>query len=167
MMNEGRHKNSILPMSRSFGHSLRHVNRLIQRDLGVRVSRLGISLGQWYVLRTLWHTDGLTQTELAQKSGIAGPAMVVAVRSLLATGLVTRKRPSNDKRKYLISLTEKGSRLEEDALRAALTVNQEALAGVLDEEIEICMKVLDIARHNLLKGGISAESQAEIDAMIE
>ena len=91
MMNEGRHKNSILPMSRSFGHSLRHVNRLIQRDLGVRVSRLGISLGQWYVLRTLWHTDGLTQTELAQKSGIAGPAMVVSVAEWRSIGAAVRR----------------------------------------------------------------------------
>jgi DNA-binding MarR family transcriptional regulator len=167
MMKESRQKNSILPMSRSFGHSLRHVNRLIQRDLGARVSRLGITLGQWYVLRTLWHTDGLTQTELAQQSGIAGPAMVVAVRSLLAMGLVTRRRPSNDQRKYIISLTEKGLLLEEDALRAALNVNNEALTGASRQEIEICMRVLDLARDNLLKGGINSESEAEIDAMIE
>jgi DNA-binding MarR family transcriptional regulator len=166
-MNEPQPKNSILPMSQSFGHSLRQVNRLIQRDLGVRVARLGITLGQWYVLRALWHTDGLTQIELAQQSGIAGPAMVFAVRSLLATGLVSRERPSNDKRKYLISLTPKGAALEEEALRAALNVNQEALAGAAGEEIEICMKVLALARDNLLRGGISAESQAELDAMIE
>ena len=154
-------------MSQSFGHSLRQVNRLIQRDLGARVARLGITLGQWYVLRTLWHTDGLTQIELAQQSGIAGPAMVFAVRSLLAMGLVSRERPSNDKRKYLISLTPKGAALEGEALRAALNVNQEALAGALEEEIATCMKVLDIARSNLLRGGINAESHAEIDAMIE
>jgi DNA-binding MarR family transcriptional regulator len=166
-MNGNRRKTSILPMSRSFGHSLRHVNRLIQRDLGARVARLGITLGHWYVLRTLWGADGLTQIELAEQSGIAGPAMVVAVRSLLAMDMVTRERPTNDKRKYLISLTEKGSALEEEALRAALEVNQEALAGAGEEEIAICMKVLDIARGNLLKGGITAESQTEIDAMIE
>jgi DNA-binding MarR family transcriptional regulator len=82
-------------------------------------------------------------------------------------GLVTRKRPSNDRRKYIISLTEKGSLLEEDALRAALNVNNEALTGASRQEIEICMRVLDLARDNLLKGGINSESEAEIDAMIE
>lgn len=166
-MNERRRKTSILPMSQSFGHSLRQVNRLIQRDLGAQLARLGITLGQWYLLRTLWHTDGLTQIELAQKSGIAGPAMVIAVRSLLATGLVTRQRPSNDKRKYRISLTEKGWELEQEALRAALLVNREALSGLPDDDIEICMRVLDHARNNLLKVGINAESHAEIDAMIK
>ncbi len=163
-MNES---HSILPMSQSFGHNLRHVNRLIQRDLGARVALLGITLGQWYVLRTLWDTDGLTQSELASRTGIANPAMVVAVRSLLAMGLVTRRRPVDDKRKYLISLTEKGARLEQPALRAALDVNAEALAGVDPKDVAICMQVMDAARSNLLNVGINPESQMEVDAMIE
>jgi DNA-binding MarR family transcriptional regulator len=159
--------NSILPMSQSFGHSLRQVNRLIQRDLGARVARLGLTSGQWYVLRTLWHTDGLTQIELAQKSGIAGPGMVIAVRSLLAMGLVTRRRPPNDKRKYVISLTEKGAKLEESALQAALDANNEALAGVAANEVEICMRVLGAAYANLMKAGLTVEGEPEVDTLIE
>ncbi|MCB1445608.1 MAG: MarR family transcriptional regulator [Rhizobiaceae bacterium] len=166
-MAETHHSNSILPMSQSFGHSLRHVNRLIQRDLGSRVSRLGITLGQWYALRTLWHTDGLTQIELAQKSGIAGPAMVIAVRSLLAMGLVSRRRPPDDKRKYIISLTEKGWQLEEETLRAAIEANREALAGIAEEDIDTCMRVLHAARDNLLNVGLTVETETEVDAMIE
>ena len=154
-------------MSQSFGRSLRHVNRLIQRDLGSRVSRLGITLGQWYALRTLWHTDGLTQIELAQKSGIAGPAMVIAVRSLLAMGLVSRRRPPDDKRKYIISLTEKGWQLEEETLRAAIEANREALAGIAEEDIDTCMRVLHAARDNLLNVGLTVETETEVDAMIE
>ncbi|MBL0374261.1 MarR family transcriptional regulator [Rhizobium sp. KVB221] len=160
-------KPSILPMSRSFGNSLRHVNRLIQRDLGVRTAPLGLALGQWYALRTLWNEDGLTQIELAQKSGIAGPAMVLAVRSLLATGLVSRRRPPNDKRKYVISLTEKGRQLEEAALRAAMAANDVALEGIPKADIDICMRVLEAARQNLLKTGMNLENQGEIDALIE
>jgi DNA-binding MarR family transcriptional regulator len=166
-MTEAKKSDSILPMSQSFGHSLRHANRLIQRDLGSRVARLGISLGQWYALRTLWASDGLTQIELAQKSGIAGPAMVTAIRSLLAMGLVTRRRPAEDKRKYLISLTEKGWQLEEGALRAAIEANAEALAGVTEDDLATCMKVLEMARNNILNEGISADGETELDAMIE
>lgn len=160
-------KPSILPLSQSFGNSVRHVNRLIQRDLGMRVAPLGISLGQWYALRTLWHNDGLTQIELAQKSGIAGPAMVMAVRTLLAMGLVTRRRPPNDKRKYVISLTEKGWQLEESALSAAIAANTEALVGIPQSDIETCMRVLDLAYQNLLNVGMNLDGQAEVDAMIE
>jgi DNA-binding MarR family transcriptional regulator len=154
-------------MSQSFGHSLRHVNRLIQRDLGARIAVLGITLGQWYVLRTLWDSDGLTQSELAQKTGIANPAMVVAVRSLLATGLVTRRRPKDDMRKYVISLTEKGASLEVPALRAALEANTEALQGVPPEDFAACMRVLETAQANLLKVGVDPADAGEVDAMIE
>jgi DNA-binding MarR family transcriptional regulator len=158
---------SILPLSQSFGNNLRHVNRLIQRDLGVRAAPLGISLGQWYALRTLWTHDGLTQIELAQKSGIAGPAMVLAVRSLLAMGYVTRRRPPNDKRKYVITLTKKGRLLEEAALSAAIAANQEALAGIPPEDVAICMRVLNQAYQNLLNVGMSLDNQTDVDALIE
>jgi DNA-binding MarR family transcriptional regulator len=154
-------------MSQSFGHSLRQVNRLIQRDLGARVAHLGVTQGQWYVLRTLWHTDGLTQIELAQKSGIAGPGMVIAVRSLLAMGLVTRRRPPNDKRKYVISLTDKGVGLEQAALQAAVDANDEALAGISPADVETCMKVLDIAYQNLRTAGLNIDSEPELDTLIE
>lgn len=160
-------KGSILPPGQSFGNNLRHVNRLIQRDLGVRISSLGLSIGQWYALRTLWHNDGLTQIELAQKSGVAGPAMVLAVRSLLAMRLVARRRHPSDKRKYVISLTEKGRGLETAALQAAIDANSAALSGVPASDIEICMRVLDRALVNLQDNGISIETVAEVDAMIE
>lgn len=160
-------KASILPLGQSFGNNLRHVNRLIQRDLGVRIASLGISIGQWYALRTLWLNDGLTQIELAQKSGVAGPAMVLAVRSLLAMGLVARRRHPSDKRKYVISLTEKGRGLENAALQAAIDANSAALSGVAAADIEVCMRVLDRALANLQDNGISIETVAEVDAMIE
>jgi len=157
----------MLPLGQSFGNSLRHVNRLIQRDLGVRIASLGISIGQWYALRTLWLNDGLTQIELAQKSGVAGPAMVIAVRSLLAMGLVARRRHPSDKRKYVISLTEKGRGLETAALQAAIDANSAALNGVTASDIDTCMRVLDAALANLQDNGISIETVAEVDAMIE
>jgi MarR family transcriptional regulator, organic hydroperoxide resistance regulator len=160
-------KGSILPLGQSFGNSLRHVNRLIQRDLGVRIASLGISIGQWYALRTLWHSDRLTQIELAQKSGVAGPAMVLAVRSLLAMGLVARSRHPSDNRKYVISLTKKGRGLERAALQAAIDANRAALNGVPAADVAICMKVLDRALVNLQDSGISIEAVSELDAMIE
>ncbi|MBN9257105.1 MULTISPECIES: MarR family transcriptional regulator [unclassified Mesorhizobium] len=157
---------SILPLGSSFGNSLRHVNKLIQRDLGNRIAPLGITLGQWYALRTLWINDGLTQIELAQKSGAAGPAMVIAVRSLLAMGLVERKRDPSDQRKYIISLTEKGRRFEVPALQAAIDANTAATANIKPEEFEICMRVLRQAHQNLLTNAGLGDPNLDIDAIV-
>jgi len=157
---------SILPPGSSLGNSLRHVNRLIQRDLGARIAPLGISLGQWYALRTLWISDDLTQIELAQKSGVAGPAMVVAVRSLLLMGLVVRHRHPTDQRKYVISLTAKGRRLEQPALQAAIDTNAAATTNIDPAEVEICMRVLRQAHQNLLVNASTIEPDGDIDAIV-
>lgn len=150
----------------SFGHNLRQANRLCQRDLSNRVVRLGITIGQWYALRALWETDGLTQSELADAAGIAGPAMVSAVRALLAQGLVTRKRPKDDKRKYIITLTERGDALRHEGLMASLEANARALEGVDPEDARVALEVLKRVLANL--GGALSETAgaADVDRLI-
>lgn len=154
-------KRPILPAAESYGHNMRATNRLLQRELGRRVVRLGLNLAQWYALRTLWESDGITQIELAQRSGIAGPAMVAAVRTLLAMGLVTRLRPPEDKRKYVISLTQKGWDLQEAALAKSAEVNQLALEGIPPEDVAICLRVLRAVQANLLPLATEADPGAE------
>lgn len=166
-MKDALRKSPVLTSAESYGHNMRAANRLLQRELSSRVSRLGLSIGQWYALRTLWENDGVTQIELAQKSGIAGPAMVAAVRSLLAMGLVKRYRPPTDKRKYLISLTDKGWDLQESALSKAREVNELALQGVAAEDVAICLRVLRTVQDNLLPLAQDADpAAAQVDRLI-
>ncbi len=139
----------MLPLGSSMGNVVRHVNRLIQRDLGDRISPLGLTLGQWYALRTLWVADGITQIEVAQRSGIAGPAMVSAIRSLVDMGLVTREVDPGDRRKYVITLTEWGRALEAPALQAAIDANVSALEGIAEKDVQVCLRVLRQVHRNL------------------
>ncbi len=139
----------ILPTSSSFGHNLRQTHRLIQRDLTNRIAGLGLSIGEWYALRALWETDGLTQTELASKARVAGAAMVSSVRQLLVRGLVSRQRPANDGRKFIITLTRKGWDLEHPAIEAAIAANSLALTGIPAEDVALCLRVLRTAQDNL------------------
>ncbi|WP_323039692.1 MarR family winged helix-turn-helix transcriptional regulator [Gemmobacter sp.] len=139
----------LLSTTESFGHNMRVTNRLIQRDLGARLGRMGLNLGQWYALRALWDGDEITQIELAQRSGFAGPAMVSAVRALLGMGLVTRHRPSDDKRKYVIKLTEKGWAARTPALAMAVEANTIALQGIAPDDVATCLRVLQKAHVNL------------------
>jgi MarR family transcriptional regulator, organic hydroperoxide resistance regulator len=138
-----------LPTTSSFGHNLRQTNRLIQRDLSNRIAGLGLNIGEWYALRALWETDGLTQTELASKAGVAGAAMVTSVRQLLVRGLVSRQRPENDGRKFIITLTKKGRDLEHPAIGAAIEANRLALAGIPPDDVALCLHVLRTAQDNL------------------
>lgn len=140
---------------------VRDMNRLLQRDLGQRLGRQGITIGYWYVLRVLWLQDGLTQSEIAQRGGIAAPSVVVAVRGLLAEKIIVRDRHPTDQRKNVIFLTKKGRQLETSCLDAAAAVNNLALTGVSNEELEVCMSVFRRVMLNLV-GDI--EDQAASDS---
>lgn len=142
-------RRSILPTSESFGYNLRQAHRLIQRDLINRVSRLNLTIAEWYTLRALWESDGQTQTELANNAGVAAAATVTAVRHLLELKLVTRGHPANDGRKFIIRLTKKGWALEPAALQAAIEANALALNGVSAADAAICQRVLWAALANL------------------
>lgn len=144
----------VLPTADSFGHNLRQTHRLIRRDLTLRIAGLGLNIGEWYALRALWESDGLTQTELADRAGVAGAAMVTAVRQLLKRGLVSRQRPAGDGRKFIISLTQKGWDLEEPAIAAAVEANGLALTGIPADEVEICLRVLRGALANLQRAAL-------------
>lgn len=138
-----------LPTDRSFGHMMRDVNRLLQKALGQRISKHGISLGQWYALRVLWIQDGLTQSEIAQRAGVAPPQIVAALRKMIARGIVVRDKHPTDQRKNVIFLTKRGRQLEALCLAEAVAVNKIALAAISSAEFETCLRVLHRSKSNL------------------
>jgi len=150
----------------SFGHYLRQANRLCQRDLGTRVARLGLSVGQSYALRALWERDGLTQIELADAAGIAGPAMVTAVRTLLSQGFVSRQRPKDDKHKYIITLTDEDRTLRVEGLRASVESNSRALDGVSSNDVRIALGVLHRVRKNSNGALVDHLALSKVDLLI-
>lgn len=134
--------------SLSFGHNLRLANRLTQKLLAVRVSHLNLTIAQWYSLRALWEQDRITQSDLAERACIAGPALVAAVTGLVDRGFVTRKAHASDRRKMLLFLTEQGNALREGALQASLDVNAEVLRGIEKDNVQIALRVLRAVQAN-------------------
>lgn len=163
-MTDSSPKPPLLPTASSFGHNLRQTHRLIQRDLINRISGLGLNIGEWYALRALWETDGLTQTALANKAGVAGAAMVTSVRRLLVAGLVSRQRPVNDGRKFIITLTRKGWDLERPAIEAAVEANRLALTGIPAEEVALCLHLLRTAQENLQAAALGEAPDGDTDS---
>ncbi len=152
-----------LPPERSFGHVIRDLNRALQKELADRIAKHGISLGQWYALRVLWLQDGLSQAEIAQRSGHAAPNVVAAMRTLAAKGLIVRERHPTDQRKNLIFLTRKGRQLEVPCLDEATEVNRRALSRMSSSEIEKCMTFLRQAKQCIDGAAAAAAAPTEPD----
>lgn len=133
----------------SIGFQIRHTHRLMQRYLQMQIEPHGIALGTWYFLRVLWVKDGLTQRELSQAVGTMEPTTLVAIKAMMANGLVERRRNARDGRKINIYLTKKGKALEETWQPKAMEVNALATQGISDEEEHMLLDLLGRIQANL------------------
>jgi DNA-binding MarR family transcriptional regulator len=66
---------------------------------------------QYAVLFALAHSDGMSQSELVDATGIDRSTMADIVRRMLKKGIVQRKRDKDDARAYEVKITEEGTRL--------------------------------------------------------
>jgi DNA-binding MarR family transcriptional regulator len=112
------------PTGESTGFLVRAANRAFQRALEERITRHGVTPGQWYFLRVLWEQDGLNQRELSGQVGMTEPTTVVALNSMEKAKLIRRERSTADKRKVHVFLTAKGKRLRSVMLPLAREVNE-------------------------------------------
>ncbi len=141
-----------LPFDESLGYQVRELNRAIQRELQARIQPHGATLGAWYFLRVLWEEDGLTQRELATRTGMQEPTAVIALRGMEQAGWIRREPDAKDRRKVAIHLTPSGRALREKLLPEAQTVLDAATQGMAAEERAMLLALLRRARGNLLGG---------------
>src|SRR5260370_26586182 len=95
------------PPRLSSGYLIRDAHRAFQRLLERRIAAYGVTRGQWYFLRVLWTADGLSQRELSARVGMMEPTTPVALRGMEKSGLIRRRRSTDDKRRSHVWLTPK------------------------------------------------------------
>jgi MarR family transcriptional regulator, organic hydroperoxide resistance regulator len=88
----------------------------------------GLTLGQWWVLALLADGTGHTMSEAADHAMLPAPTLTKAVDQLVAANLVYRRADRHDRRRVLIYLTARGTRLH-----ARLAGK---LAGSLDGDVD-------------------------------
>ena len=142
-----------LPLEKSVGYQVRMTHRALQRYLQAKIGPHGVTLGMWYFLRILWREDGLTQRELSHRIGTREPTTLIAILAMQRQGLVARARDRTDRRKWIVSLTAAGRRLEAELLPVAAEVVNTAVAGFSKRDTRAAAEVS--ARH-------SAQSRARL-----
>jgi MarR family transcriptional regulator, organic hydroperoxide resistance regulator len=124
-----------LPPQTSSGYLVRDAHRAFQRLLERRIAAYGVSRGQWYFLRVLWITDGLSQRELSARVGMMEPTTVIALRSMERAGLIRRVRGADDRRKVRVYLSAKAKRLRNELLTVARGITDAAEEGIAQRDL--------------------------------
>ncbi len=128
---------------------MRDAHRAFQRLLERRIAAYGVTRGQWYFLRVLWITDGLSQRELSARVGMMEPTTVIALRSMEKSGLIRRVRGDDDRRKVLVFLTAKAKRLRGELLTVARTITDEAEEGIAPRDLAAFRRIVARMTENL------------------
>ena len=71
----------------------------------------GITRVQWVALNSINNSDNLIQAQLAQMMNIRASTVVSIMDRMEISGLINKSQPPKDRRKFALSITQKGGRL--------------------------------------------------------
>ena len=90
----------------------------------------GLTPRQFAVLMAVAEEQGLTQTELVERTGIDRSTLADIVSRLLGRGLIQRRRAKEDATAYAIKLTPQGAKSLRDAQPGAVAADSRLLASL-------------------------------------
>ena len=80
------------------------------------LEKIGLTYTQYVTRLVLWEEKQLTVKELGQRLYLDSGTLTPLLKKLEAKGLVVRARSSRDERNLIVSLTQQGENLREEAL---------------------------------------------------
>ena len=138
-----------LEPNESPGFVVRKTNIAIGNALRRRLSKYGLTLGQYYIMRALWINEGQSQRALSEAVGTTEPTTASVLRMLEKNGLIRRTRNQQDRRTINIFLTENGLEMKRELLLMAMGVNEIATRGLSQHDIEEIKRLMRAMSANL------------------
>ena len=123
-------------LDRSPIHLLHRVGQcasdIFQDELGAE----DLTPRQYAVLVAVSQNEGLSQTQLVEKTGVDRSTLADIVRRMLKKGLLQRRRTKGDARAYAVKLTDEGRRVLKLADPLAKRVDEKILAVLPSQQRE-------------------------------
>ena len=113
----------------------------IVRQYRTPLEPLGLTYTQYVVMMVLWEYGSITEKELGEKIHLDSGTLAPLLKRLDKQGLVKRERPDRNERLLLITLTDAGIAMQEDALFVPEAMKN--CIGLSKEECSILRKLLD------------------------
>lgn len=126
-------------MQRLGGFLITKIKQLHSRALAQCISDKGIdafSGEQGKILFVLWQKDKITQKELATEIGLAKNTITVMLEKMEKNDLIRRITDENDKRKWLVILTDYAKSLKKSFDEISDEMLKKVYKGFSEEEID-------------------------------
>ncbi len=142
-------ENTQLQLGNQICFPLYSVSRLLTKAYKPYLEKMGITYPQYLVLMVLWEEDNVSVNQISEKLLLNTNTLSPLLKRMEKMSLLRRSRSSEDERKVVVKLTEKGQSMQTQAapipgklLQTLLTENidlQEVirLKNTLDEWIKL------------------------------
>ena len=131
-------------LSRSAMHLLHRAGQCAADIFSSEARVGGLTPRQFAVLMAVAEEEGLTQTELVERTGIDRSTLADIVGRLLSRGMIQRRRAKEDARAYAIRLTPQGAKSLRDAQPGAATTDTRLLASLPPAKRQEFLDTLDL-----------------------
>ena len=112
---------------------------------------LGLYRGQPPLLFALWHHEGLTHGELAERLHVQPATITKMIQRMEKAGFVERRPDPQDQRVSRVYLTEEGRAIHSHVRQALLTLEEETFAGFTLQDRALLDRFLLQIRANLMR----------------
>jgi DNA-binding MarR family transcriptional regulator len=131
---------------------LAQVLRSFRTHVHAALDDLGIYRGQVFLLGVLWEEEGLTQSDLAERTWVQPATVSTTLQRMEQAGLVVRRPDPEDRRATCVYLTERGRALREPVREIWQDVEMKTFAGFSPAERELMRALLARIHQNLSEG---------------
>lgn len=116
--------------------------RNLDQIYGQVVEPLGLTVIEWYILRSLYHQDGQHASELARAVGRAATSFTPILDKLQHKGLIERRPDPADRRAVRIYLTKKGGELRDKVGASAQQIDARIQKQVPGKDFKAFLHIL-------------------------
>lgn len=134
------------------GYLLNTSARLIKRKMDKSLERYNLTTSQWAVIKLLFNKTQLTQVEIAYELNSDRATAGAVILNLYEKKYINKLVDKNDRRSYVISLTEKAKDAVKEIDLIVENVTEEALKGLSDKNVEDLYGALKQINKNLSEG---------------
>jgi DNA-binding MarR family transcriptional regulator len=115
------------------------------------LKELNLTYPQYLVMLVLWEKDGVTVSEIGEHLFLDSATLTPLLKRLEAAGLVSRVRAAHDERQVIVSLTDAGRDLREQAVAVPTGVFCATECSV--DQLDTMTRELASLRARLLQNG--------------
>jgi MarR family transcriptional regulator, organic hydroperoxide resistance regulator len=115
----------------------------LERRMAEALAVHSLSLPQFDVLATLWHGEGITQQELAERLLVTKGNVVGLIDRVSSAGWVERRPDPEDRRANRLYLTDAGRKLVEAALPCQLGIARKIFGTLTEGELRLMHELLE------------------------